>query len=35
MGVKDGFGIFVWNFFNLNAYVGFWENGKLQVLVLN
>ena len=28
--IKDGFGIFVWNFnySNLNVYIGFWENGK-------
>jgi hypothetical protein len=28
MGIKDGFGIFVWNFDKSDAYIGFWENGK-------
>ena len=26
--LKHGFGIFIWSFDPLNAYIGFWENGK-------
>ena len=29
-GLKDGFGIFVWNFKKLDAYVGFWELGRIN-----
>ena len=29
--LKQGFGVYVWNFDPIEAYMGFWEKGKMAV----